>query len=624
MIRPRLVLCSGARADDYPFDSTKHIVLNLEAMGPHSNVNVRLEDVSSIVHKRLSPRLIDFLEIAAYVFTSDSATSRGRSFTDGGTTESWGREFHYVIPVRDHQFWNLPTVNRLLTQALSFLSDDKHSFTFTPLDDDRPMQEYLEFGDEWDDFPFGSLDNVTMFSGGLDSLAGAAQLASGGANLVLVSHTTSPVMGSRQKKLFKSLRATYPDVEMLHVPVWINKDGYFHQESTQRTRSFLFSALGTVVAQSISVSEVKFFENGVVSLNLPLADEVVRARASRTTHPLALAYLAKLSSLLVNGAFSITNPFIFMTKADVVQIISKVGANPLIEQTCSCPHPMFKSKTQWHCGTCSQCLDRRVAILAAGLEDFEAATDYKSDVFIGKREEGYEQNIATHYVRAAREYNSQPDEAVAVRFNAELSRAATPFPKKGEAVLEFIKMHRRHSEVVLCVVESQLSEHLKALVRGDLEPTSLLGIVGGQHHSKSTWKSYGDRISGALQDGLPKACMTIKPKNENHLQELCDGILAPLNLDLHREYPYMRWASRLTKPDWSNDDAELLVEAKYVRKSSDILGITEAIAADITKYGDSGGRVLFFVYDPYHLIADDDDFAEEIRRRPGMDVSFIR
>ena len=49
---------------------------------------------------------------------------------------------------------------------------------------------------------------------------------------------------------------------MIHVPVWINKDENLGKEPSQRTRSFLYATLGTVVAASVKAAGVRFFENG--------------------------------------------------------------------------------------------------------------------------------------------------------------------------------------------------------------------------------------------------------------------------------------------------------------------------------------------------------------------------
>jgi hypothetical protein len=60
---------------------------------------------------------------------------------------------------------------------------------------------------------------------------------------------------------------------------------------------------------------------------------------------------------------------------------------------------MFKSRTQWHCGNCSQCIDRRFATVASGCSQYDRVTDYVSDVFTGPRKDRYQKNIAVDYVR---------------------------------------------------------------------------------------------------------------------------------------------------------------------------------------------------------------------------------
>ncbi len=61
-------------------------------------------------------------------------------------------------------------------------------FFLSPWGRDRPyQQQYLELGD-FEDWPFNAPDRVLMFSGGLDSLAGAVETAKRGQNSILVSH----------------------------------------------------------------------------------------------------------------------------------------------------------------------------------------------------------------------------------------------------------------------------------------------------------------------------------------------------------------------------------------------------------------------------------------------------
>jgi len=247
MIEPRLFLCSGATKHNDVIAKGRRTI-QLDSIGSKANVNIRFENVAKILQSHLSPRLTDLLEIAAYVYTADCSTQRGTRWTDGDSTEPWGRDFAFVIPVREPKFWI--SVSSQLTELLHFLSDDQYSFQFVPLTQERfGQQQYLEFGDKGD-WPFLNPERVIMFSGGLDSLAGVVESTRKGGKLVLVSHRPVTTLSARQKVLFSKLQRKFPH-QLLHVPVWINKSENFSREPTQRTRSFLYAALGTVVGASM-------------------------------------------------------------------------------------------------------------------------------------------------------------------------------------------------------------------------------------------------------------------------------------------------------------------------------------------------------------------------------------
>jgi hypothetical protein len=143
-------------------------------------------------------------------------------------------------------------------------------------------------------------------------------------------------------------------------------------------------------------------------------------------------------------------------------------------------------------------------------------------------------------------------------------------------------------------------------------------------HARPSWRGLATRICECLDKGLPAACQSTKPATEPLLQEVCDGILRGASVDLEREYPTLRWASRGTKPDWSDDRSLLWVELKYVRKKGDVGPIEGAIAQDITKYGDLGQHCLFVTYDPLHHIIDEERFCAPIRLRKTMHAHLIR
>ena len=478
---PRLFVCSGATVAASDPSARGRRRVDLDSVGSKANVNIRFEDVAKIFHQDVSARLVDFLEIASYVFSADCATPRGKKWTDDETTEPWGRDFAFVIPVREPDFWGATKIRAALEEVLSFLSNDAYSFTFVPLERDRTdQQSYFEYGD-LKDWPFHGPERVLMFSGGLDSLAGAVEMASGGGRLMLVSHRPVSTLDSRQRKLFTELQKQFPD-QLIRVPVWVNKAQKLGREPTQRTRSFLYSALGTLVAQSVQAGGVRFYENGIISLNLPIAEEALRARASRTTHPMALHMLSSLCAAVMERNFTVDNPFLLRTKTEVVESLSTHHAAHLIAHTCSCSHSMFQTKTQRHCGRCSQCTDRRFATTAAALLAYDSEKDYVSDVFVGPRKDPLERAIAIDYTRHGIELCMRSESELAAIFNAELSRAVRYDANRSETAQKIISMHKRHGEAVSRVLEQKVRENAAKLIRGPLDDTSLLALAIGQGH----------------------------------------------------------------------------------------------------------------------------------------------
>ena len=149
MMKSRLFLCSGA-AQPSDQDVEGRVTVKLNTQGLHANVHLHMEDVARVFTHDLTPRLIDFLELATYVYSADASTPRGSGWLEDGSEEQWDRDFRFVLPVRDLAFWRQPTIHELLRNTLSFLSNDRGTFDFCPLENERPVQEYLALEDQDD------------------------------------------------------------------------------------------------------------------------------------------------------------------------------------------------------------------------------------------------------------------------------------------------------------------------------------------------------------------------------------------------------------------------------------------------------------------------------------------
>jgi hypothetical protein len=470
----RLILCGGA--SDPRESGLPSLRLSLDEKS--GNVHLRISDISERLLANIPEAHLDLLEIASYVYAADSASGRGGA-TDAQMGARWRRKFRFIIPVRLPALWSTEIVSSALVETLGFLSDDEYAFEFQPAYQPGATKEYFEFptnrGAEF------SPDEVILFSGGLDSLAGTVEeLVANGKIVALVSHRSATKIVGTQKFLVGQLQERFGADRVRHIPVWAKLDGRLIRETTHRTRSFLFAALGAVTAQLFGRNRVCFFENGIVSLNLPLAAQVVGARATRTTHPQALAGFCRILSAIFGQPFEVDNPFAWMTKADIVGRISGNACGDLIRHSRSCTRVHEMTRLHPHCGRCSQCIDRRFGILAARQAHEDPKEAYKIDLFTGERRAGPDREIALAYVRTATMVNRMTDVSFYSEFG-EASRVVRHFREPaGVAASRIFDLHKRHAAAICHAVDEATGNHAAALRQGDLPGDCLLALTVGR------------------------------------------------------------------------------------------------------------------------------------------------
>jgi len=297
-VADRIILCGGAPR---PPRAKREHLLELRLGNGEEDVKLRITDITNRLSSELPDELTDLVELASYIYCADQAITRGG---DGVVAfgRNWRRKFSFHVPVRKPELWSSQPVVAALQNTLGFLSEDEYDFHFYKQRSPAPMQTYLELaaGTEAVD----ALDEVLLFSGGLDSLGGAViEAVRDRRRIALVSHRANPKINSKQKLLVKDLRTHCTGPKPFHIPVWVQKGQALDREYTQRTRSFLYAALAAVVARAFGLSRIRFYENGVVSLNLPISEQVVGSRATRTTHPQVLNGYAALFGLLTSSDF---------------------------------------------------------------------------------------------------------------------------------------------------------------------------------------------------------------------------------------------------------------------------------------------------------------------------------
>jgi len=512
MSNERVILCGGLAA---PRDREQKAKVLLHLWGNDRNVHLTISDISEKMVANIPPVLVDLLEVATYVYCADQATTRGG---DGARNygANWRRRFQFHIPVREPRLWSSGPVLTALCDTLGFLSDDEYEFTFKKLADPPLISRYLDFGPA--ESAGFQAEEVILFSGGIDSLGGAVQEALVGKRKVaLVSHRSSPKIAKRQKDLLKDLEK-HSSTKLFHVPVWINKEKALGKEFTQRTRTFLYAALATVVARIFDLWRIRFYENGLVSINLPISPQVVGGRATRTTHPQVINGFSQLLTLLFQKPFAVENPFIWMTKAQVVRSIRDAGCADLIKYSVSCTHVWEMTTLKTHCGECSQCIDRRFATLSAGCTDTEDPEEmYTVDLLRGERKPGESRTMLESYVRTAKRIKDM-SEAIFFSEFGEVHRVTQHI--KGvsvdEAASKIFDLYKRHASEVWNVITMGIQKHAKEISDGKVPNDCMLILALPEKYKEpSRYEAKDNAIIDALQKICPSAADSYAQGLEN-------------------------------------------------------------------------------------------------------------
>jgi hypothetical protein len=442
--------------------------------GDGGNVRIEIPLLAKSLSANVPDVFADLAEIAAFVYSADQAISRSGTVTfDYG--DRWIRKLRFEIAVRCPDFWNQAAVSECLIEALGFMTEDAYEFRFTKNPTPTAFERFLGFGES---NPEG-IEKVMLFSGGIDSLAGAVEeVLHNGKKVALVSHWPVSHLGSRQDRLASTVagRVSNKDRRPLHFKVLANKIGEIDHEHTQRSRSFLFSSIASVVARIFGIDGIDFFENGVVSVNLPLCEQEKNGRASRTTHPQTIHRLEELLSLVAGRRFSVKNHYLPYTKQDVVEKLTIFGHADLLSESISCTHTRGFTLEQPHCGLCSQCLSRKFATAGANLDAHDPDSKYRADVFIGERPRTVDRTLAERFVGVAREIEMMTDRREFQQlFANEIGRVTPYLPGANKDIVGMLfDLHHRHSVQVGAVIEDKMKKNVSAYRQGFLARTSTL------------------------------------------------------------------------------------------------------------------------------------------------------
>jgi hypothetical protein len=554
----------------------------------------------------IEDKIIDLLEIATYVFSADKAISRGKR-TDLNYV-GWARTFKFHIPVRDVFFWNNPNMLSALSSALKFISgDNEFVFTFTKSKLKTINQPSL-FSNDILLYNNNSNNRIILFSGGLDSLAGVIESLNMDHNLFvyLVSHKSNHKVIKTQKILVDYLKQKYTsrinefnfDCHFKH---------YREEEGTQRSRMFLFSAIAFAICSSYKKDDFYIYENGITSINLPKQGDVMNARASRTTHPKTIFLLNEFYKYF-GQRYSILTPYINKTKKDVIEIIKNNNESSIISSSISCS-TVRDSRIHSHCGICSQCIDRRFAVFALDLEEYDEVYE-KDFISCDNDKETRNRLYGTIRLAAMEEIKSKSD--FIKKYATELFDVIDYLPQDNPPDIKVDKLYNfycRYGEYILGSLKKIQNKHED--LSKVLPHNSLLEIIANREHLKTPLLNRINEIDKKLKCSIPILFKDVQPKNEKDFNNKVQALFIHDN-PLVREYPPIKFGITEYRPDHSKD--ELLIEAKYIRGKTTPSKITDGIAADITKAHDALG-LLFIVYDPERSIVPDDDFINSFQKK---------
>jgi len=280
-----------------------------------------LDDLALANRHRVSMtnRMRDFLRIAMVVYVTDRLIKRsGRP-----SAPVPSRTLEIEIEVAEPDFWAAPETVALLTASLESLSNDNWSFGFRAGETTHLQQHFCteEVG-------------VGLYSGGLDSYAGAAHFLNNSRMPLVAVHaahqfTRGPVKGQ-------------------------------------------LAALGRLV---------HVFESGVGSYNVPPQFGMqFGALATRGCHPRFLKCMSQLATHVSNKPIQFNLPLLRATKGEAAFILRRADLAAVAQHTFSCVHfPLRILGTAKQCGLCFGCLGRRQALWVAGVED--PASQYVTDLF---------------------------------------------------------------------------------------------------------------------------------------------------------------------------------------------------------------------------------------------------
>lgn len=361
---------SGAAPEDSP--------LRLVFAPPDRNVALSLDWLRGLRPEPPVPGPAeDLVELGAAIYLTGLLTPR---------QEHLGRRIELAVSTREPERWL--RAQSALEAAATLLARDDLNLRFPA---GRKAQ-----GDAGRLTARHSRRPICLFSGGLDSLAGAVYLLERGERPVFLSHYANSSLAALQKSLVVGLREVYGAGSFDHVGVYLSRAP---ERSTplplpprQRDplsrflRPVLFLSLACATAVHLGSRRIYIFESGPLAIYPLFSEGQIR---TRSVDPRFVAGFQSFARRALGLRLTIENPFLYRTKGEVLGLLAPDKVSHLIARSNSCWYwaqlraRAFRAgldpRRATHDGTCLPCLLRRASAHAAGVWDRDAG--YLVDIF---------------------------------------------------------------------------------------------------------------------------------------------------------------------------------------------------------------------------------------------------
>lgn len=283
--------------------------------------------------------------------------------TDGDSTNKIPRNISITAKVYDIEKWE--SLKEKLIELLNWVSEDLFNVSFvknTVVCNTLPLK-----------IPSSQKQCITLFSGGLDSLAGAYYNYSNNILSDYIGYVNKPEEKTKQVKLQRFYNQFFfANGSEVSIREKYRKTKNFPLQST---RSLLYLSLAISKAISNSTKEIRMYENGILSLNPEFG-----RYTTKTTHPKTIFLYNELLAGL-GYDIRILNKFEYQTKGEIIANMDSEFKSQIKNTfTCGKGRAPRSCNHKGQCGVCVPCILRKISLASYDNESFD--TEY----FVGYRD----------------------------------------------------------------------------------------------------------------------------------------------------------------------------------------------------------------------------------------------